>query len=61
MYLDKSKSEHFRRVDDYDDWTARSQMPSEEKARLERFILSSDESAQRYFDMDYILLKGRKG
>ncbi|HLI88024.1 MAG TPA: methyltransferase domain-containing protein [Ktedonobacteraceae bacterium] len=57
----------------YDDWTARAQMPAEEKARLERFILESDERAHDYFaiktradghlesfNIDNTLLKGRK-
>ncbi len=66
--------EIFRRTHYYDDWTARSQMATSEKARLEQFILSSDEHIRRYFAVsvradghlesftsDYILLKGRKG
>ncbi len=57
----------------YDEWTARSQMPNDEKARLEQFILTSDEQAKRYFAItqkadghlegissDKILLIGRK-
>ena len=65
--------EFFRKAHEYDDWTRRSQMDAGEKARLARFILSSDERIQRYFEVtrkadgellsftnDFILLKGRK-
>ena len=68
------QQEFFRKSHDYADWTARSQMPDSEKARLQRFILESDEPVQRYFEVkctadgqlesftnDFILLKGRKG
>ncbi len=65
--------EIFRRPLQYDDWTKRSQMPTDEKAALEQFILRSDEHTQKYFDVslhedghidsfsnDVVLLKGRK-
>ena len=65
--------EFFRRTHDYDDWTTRSQLPPEQKASLERYMLASDTRIQRYFDIsihanghlnsfktDFILLKGRK-
>ncbi|HEY6540409.1 MAG TPA: hypothetical protein VIZ18_05705, partial [Ktedonobacteraceae bacterium] len=65
--------EFFRKSHEYADWTARSQMPDNEKAQLQRFILQSDEHIQRYFEIkrtadgqlesftnDFILLKGRK-
>jgi ubiquinone/menaquinone biosynthesis C-methylase UbiE len=65
--------EFFRKSHDFADWTARSQMPDNEKAQLQRFILQSDEGIQRYFEVkrsddgqlesftnDFILLKGRK-
>ncbi len=65
--------EFFRKTHQYDDWTTRSQMPPEEKARLEQFMQESDEHIQRYFEItrrpdghlesftnDFILLKGRK-
>ena len=65
--------EIFRRPLYYDDWTKRSQMPADEKASLEQFILGSDEHTRNYFDVtlhanghidsisnDYVLLKGRK-
>ena len=66
--------EFFRKSHDYDDWTARAQVPAHEKAQLQRFILESDQNIQRYFEVkraedgqlesftnDFILLKGRKG
>ena len=66
--------EFFRKSHDYADWTARAQMPDNEKAQLQRFILKSDQRIQRYFEVkltadrqlesftnDFILLKGRKG
>lgn len=65
--------ETFRRTHNYDDWTARSQLVDNEKAELERFILTASEEAQRYFavttdddghlkhfNTDVALLKGRK-
>lgn len=65
--------EFFRRTHHYDDWTTRSQLPANEKAALEQFILSSDARVRRYFEVvvrpdahlesftnDFILLKGRK-
>jgi len=65
--------EIFRRGLRYDDWTKRSQLPVDEKASLEHFILSSDAHTRTYFDVsrhadghldsisnDYVLLKGRK-
>ena len=63
----------FRKTHEYDDWTARSQMPLDEKARLSQFILESNERIQNYFEIlrkpdgqlasftnDFILLKSRK-
>jgi hypothetical protein len=63
----------FRKTHDYDDWTARSQMPLGEKAALAQFILDSNDRIQSYFEIvrmpdgqlksftnDFILLKGRK-
>ncbi len=65
--------EFFRRTHDYDDWTLRSQLPNNEKAQLEQFILESNPRIQSYFEVvrkadghlerfsnDFILLKGRK-
>ena len=65
--------EFFRRTHDYDDWTSRSQLPLEQKASLERYMLESDARIQHYFEIsvhanghlssfktDFILLKGRK-
>jgi ubiquinone/menaquinone biosynthesis C-methylase UbiE len=65
--------EFFRKKHDYDDWTARSQMPTGEKAKLAHFILESNDHIQRHFEItrkqdgqlasftnDFILLKGRK-
>ena len=65
--------EIFRRGLQYDDWTKRSQLPADEKASLEHFILNSDTDTREYFDVslhadghldsisnDYVLLKGRK-
>jgi ubiquinone/menaquinone biosynthesis C-methylase UbiE len=65
--------EFFRKSHDYDDWTLRAQLPVDEKERLARFILESDERIQRHFEVkqkpggelesftnDFILLKGRK-
>ena len=66
--------EFFRKTHKYDDWTTRSRMPANEKARLARFILESSPRIQSYFEVvqraggqldsfanDFILLKGRKG
>jgi ubiquinone/menaquinone biosynthesis C-methylase UbiE len=66
-------SEFFRTKLDYDDWTARAQLPLHEKLALERFILESSPHIQHYFEVtrradghlesfsnDFILLKGRK-
>jgi ubiquinone/menaquinone biosynthesis C-methylase UbiE len=66
--------EFFRKTHEYDDWTTRSRMPANEKARLARFILESSPRLQSYFEVvqraggqlgsftnDFILLKGRKG
>lgn len=63
-----------RKTHYYDDWTARSQLPLDEKARLEQFIITSSEHIRRYFEVslradghletfriDFLLLKGRKG
>ena len=65
--------ETFRKTHNYDDWTARSQLPAEEKAALEHFILTSSDKIQRSYDIktrsdghlesitsNTILLKGRK-
>lgn len=65
--------EIFRRTQSYDDWATRSQMPADEKSRLETFILQSALHIQDYFAVetqdnghlkqfstDFILLKGRK-
>jgi ubiquinone/menaquinone biosynthesis C-methylase UbiE len=65
--------EFFRKSHEYADWTARAQVPHNEKAQLQRFILESDQRVQRYFEIkrtadgqlesftnDFILLKGRK-
>jgi ubiquinone/menaquinone biosynthesis C-methylase UbiE len=65
--------EFFRKAHQYDDWTARSQLPLDEKAQLEQFILTSSPRIQQYFEVitradghlesftnDFILLKGRK-
>ena len=65
--------EFFRKPHAYDDWTLRSQLPEDEKAALEQFILGSDPRIQRYFEVvrkadghlerfsnDFILLRGRK-
>ena len=56
-----------------DDWTLRSQLPNNEKAQLEQFILESNPRIQSYFEVvrkadrhlerfsnDFILLKCRK-
>lgn len=63
----------FRKTHRYDDWTARSQLPAEEKIALAHFILGSHPRVQRYFEVsvrpdgalesftnDFLLLKGRK-
>lgn len=65
--------EFFRKTLEYDDWTARSRMPADEKAQLAQFIVQSNSRIQTYFEVsqrpdgqldsitnDYILLKGRK-
>lgn len=65
--------EYFRKLHEYDDWTRRSQMADDEKAKLAQFILTSDLEIQQYFEVrrktngelesftnDFILLKGRK-
>jgi ubiquinone/menaquinone biosynthesis C-methylase UbiE len=65
--------EFFRKTHHYDDWTARAQLPTGEKTKLEQFILGSDARIQSYFEVtqrsdghlesftnDFILLKGRK-
>jgi ubiquinone/menaquinone biosynthesis C-methylase UbiE len=66
--------EIFRKAHMYDDWTTRSQMAANDKERLTRFILESDERIRSYFEVtqdadgrlvsftnDFIFLKGRKG
>jgi len=63
----------FRKTHEYDDWTARSQMPLDEKARLSQFILESNNRIHNYFEIsrkpdgqlasftnDFILLKSRR-
>ena len=65
--------EFFRKTHHYGDWTLRSQLPADEKAKLERFILESSPRIQTFFEVarradghldsftnDFILLKGRK-
>ncbi len=65
--------EYFRKTHDFDDWTSRSQMPSDEKARLAQYILDSNAHIQAYFEVvrnpggqlvsftnDFILIKSRK-
>jgi ubiquinone/menaquinone biosynthesis C-methylase UbiE len=65
--------EFFRKTHEYDDWTARSQMPLDEKARLSQYILESNDRIQSYFEIvrkpdgqlasftnDFILIKSRK-
>ncbi len=70
------KTEHrelFRKTHHYDEWTERSQLPSNEKATLEQFIVESSPHIQSYFEVirrpdghlesftnDFILLIGRK-
>jgi ubiquinone/menaquinone biosynthesis C-methylase UbiE len=65
--------EFFRKTHEFDDWTARSQMPLDEKARLAQYILESNDRVQSYFEIvrkpdgqlasftnDFILIKSRK-
>ncbi len=65
--------EIFRKTHEFDDWTARSQMPLDEKARLAQYILESNNRIQTYFEIvqkpdgqlasftnDFILIKSRK-
>jgi ubiquinone/menaquinone biosynthesis C-methylase UbiE len=65
--------EFFRKTHDFDDWTTRSKMSTEQKEKLARFILESNDRIKRYFEVvqrpdgslesftnDFILLKGRK-
>jgi len=65
--------EFFRKTHEFDDWTARSQMPLDEKARLSQYILDSNNRIQTYFEIvrkpngqlasftnDFILIKSRK-
>lgn len=65
--------EFFRKTHEYDDWTARSQMSTGEKAKLAQFILESNNRIQNYFEItrkqngqlasftnDFILLEARK-
>lgn len=71
--LEVELNERFRRVHNYDDWTARAQLPDLEKAALEAFMLDSNLQIQEYFAFhvaedghllefatEYQLLKGRK-
>lgn len=66
-------AETFRKTHHYDDWTERAQLAASEKAALEAYVLGSDESIRRYYEvhvgddghlkdltMDTLLLKGRK-
>ena len=43
--------EFFRKTHEYDDWTARSQMPLDEKARLSQYILESNNRIHTYFEI----------
>jgi ubiquinone/menaquinone biosynthesis C-methylase UbiE len=65
--------EFFRKTHEYDDWTARSQMPLDEKDRLSQYILDSNPRIQTYYDVvrkpdgqlasftnDFIFIKSRK-
>ncbi len=65
--------EFFRKTHDFEDWTERSRMPVDEKAKLAQFLLESNDRIQSYFEIernqagqlvsftnDFILLKGRK-
>jgi ubiquinone/menaquinone biosynthesis C-methylase UbiE len=65
--------EFFRKTHHYDEWTERSQLPPNEKAQLEQFIVESSPRIQSYFEVirrpdnhlesftnDFILLVGRK-
>ena len=71
--LQVEHSEFFRKTHHFDEWTLRSQLPDNEKAALEQFILESSPRIQVYFAVvqqanghlesftnDFILLKGRK-
>lgn len=66
-------AETFRKTHQYDDWTARAQLAASEKAALEAYMVHSEESIRRYFEvhvstdghlkdftMDTLLVKGRK-
>lgn len=66
--------EILRKSHNYDDWTARAQLSTEEKAQLEQYILHLDEHIKRHFEVkvredghleslhqtESLLLKGRK-
>jgi len=65
--------EFFRKVHKYDDWTERSRMPHDEKAKLAQFMLKSSSRIRNYFEIvqrpdghlesftnDFIFVKGRK-
>jgi ubiquinone/menaquinone biosynthesis C-methylase UbiE len=65
--------EFFRKTHQYDDWTARSQMPLDEKARLSQYMLDSNSRIHAYFEIkekpdgqlvsftnDFIFIKCRK-
>ncbi|MGZ3625034.1 MAG: methyltransferase domain-containing protein [Ktedonobacteraceae bacterium] len=65
--------EFFRKTHQYDDWTARSQMPLDEKTRLSQYILDSNKRIHEYFEIiqkpsgqpasftnDFIFIKSRK-
>jgi ubiquinone/menaquinone biosynthesis C-methylase UbiE len=70
--LQVEHEEHSRKTFQYDDWTARAQLPADEKAHLEQFILQSNAFVQSHFEVktradghlesitaEAILLKGR--
>ncbi len=71
--LQVEHEEHIYKAFDYDDWTARAQLPAIEKAALEQFIVQSNASIQTHFEVktrsdghlesimaEAILLKARK-
>lgn len=71
--LQVEHTEFFRKAHQFDDWTTRSQMPANEKAALENYMLTSDSAIQQFFEVtqhsnghiatftsNFILLKGRK-
>ena len=71
--LSVEHTEMFPKTFNYDDWTARSQLPPQEKAKLEHFILGSNDHIKssfkvavradghlESFSIESVLLKGRK-